>query len=106
MLSLDVSDPSRPREVGRLTLPPDEIPHWIALEPSGGRLVITGYRELESRVLLARLDRIIGALRLDDLHDARREPAWGGLRARAVAAWPNGTGPAARGRVQPVEPEI
>ena len=65
ILSLDVSDPSRPREVGRLTFGPDEIPHWLALEPEGDRLAITGYRELESRVLLARLDRRSGALRLD-----------------------------------------
>lgn len=65
VLSLDVSNPSRPREVSRLTLRPDEIPHWIALEPNGDRVVITGYRELESRVLLARLDRTTGALRLD-----------------------------------------
>jgi hypothetical protein len=65
VLSLDVSDPSRPREVSRLTLRPDEIPHWIALEPNADRLVITGYGALESRVLLAKLDRTTGALRLD-----------------------------------------
>ena len=65
VLSLDVSDPSRPREVSRLTLGSDEIPHWIALEPEGDRLVITGYRELEARVLLAHLDRMTGALSLD-----------------------------------------
>lgn len=65
LVSLDVSDPSRPREASRLTLGPNEIPHWIALEPNGDRLVITGYRELASRVLLARLDRRTGALTLD-----------------------------------------
>jgi hypothetical protein len=65
ILSLDVSDPGRPREVGRLTLEPDEIPHWLALEPNGDRVVITGYRAIESRVLLARLDRSTGALHLD-----------------------------------------
>jgi hypothetical protein len=65
VLSLDISDPSRPREVSRLTFRPDEIPHWIALEPNGDRLAITGYRELESRVLLAQLDRGSGALSLD-----------------------------------------
>jgi hypothetical protein len=65
VLSLDISDPSRPCEVNRLTLRPEEIPHWIALEPTGDRLVITGYRALESRVVLAQLDRTTGALRLD-----------------------------------------
>jgi hypothetical protein len=65
VLSLDISDPSRPREVSRLSLRPNEVPHWIALEPNGDRLVITGYQELASRVLLAKLDRRSGALRLD-----------------------------------------
>ena len=65
VVSLDISDPSHPREAGRLTLGPDEIPHWIALEPNGDRLVITGYEGIESRVLLAQVDRTNGALRLD-----------------------------------------
>jgi len=65
IISLDVSDSRHPREVGRLTLGPHEIPHWIALEPNGDRLVITGYEEIESRVLLAVVDRRTGALRLD-----------------------------------------
>lgn len=65
IVSLDVSDPSRPREVGRLVLGPNEIPHWIAMEPAGDRLVITGYGDLAARVLLARVDRRTGALELD-----------------------------------------
>jgi hypothetical protein len=71
VMSLDISDPSHPREVGRLTLRPGEIPHWIALEPNGDRLVITGYGDIESRVLLARLDRATGALRLDTTFKTR-----------------------------------
>ena len=65
VITLDVSDPSHPREVSRLTLGPQQIPHWIALEPNGDRIVITGYVDIESRVLLARLDRTTGVLRLD-----------------------------------------
>jgi hypothetical protein len=65
VLSLDLSDPSQPREVGRLTLAPTEIPHWLGLEPNGERVVITGYQELESRILLAHLDRVTGSLTLD-----------------------------------------
>jgi hypothetical protein len=65
VLSLDVSDPSHPREASRLTLEPTEIPHWIALEPNGDRLVVTGYEALESRILIAHVDRESGALRLD-----------------------------------------
>jgi hypothetical protein len=88
VLSLDISDPSRPREVSRLTLGPSQIPHWIALEPNGDRLVITGYEELESRVLLAELDRRSGALRLDPTFKARNadQPGVDFGRER----WPHG----------------
>jgi hypothetical protein len=65
VVSLDVSDPAHPHEVGRLTLGDDEIPHWIALEPSGHRLVITGYRGLATWVLLADVDQSNGGLALD-----------------------------------------
>ena len=65
VVSLDISDPGRPREVSRLTLESDEVPHWMALEPSGSRVVITGYRELAPWVLLASLDRATGALEVD-----------------------------------------
>jgi len=88
VLSLDVSDPSHPREVGRLRLRPDEIPHWIALEPSGDRFVITGYDELESRVLLAELDRTTGALRLDTAFRSPGAPRPGIDFARE--RWPHG----------------
>ena len=65
VVSLDVRDSKRPREVSRLALAPDQIPHWIGLEPNGDRLVITGYKALESRVLLARVNPGTGALGLD-----------------------------------------
>jgi len=86
--SLDISDPSHPREVGRLTLRPGEIPHWIALEPSGDRLVITGYGDIESRVLLARLDRATGALHLDTSFKTRGAEQPGVDFAREQ--WPHG----------------
>ena len=63
--TLDVSEPSQPREMSRLTLGQDDVPHWIALEPGGRRIVITGYRGLQSRVLIANLDVTTGALTVD-----------------------------------------
>lgn len=55
-------------EDGR-TVPSDAAaardPTLIAAEPHGDRLVITGYELLESRLLVARVDRATGALRLD-----------------------------------------
>ena len=65
MVSLDVSDPAHPREVSRLVLGADQVPHWMALEPSGRRLVITGYRDLATWVLLADLDGASGRVTLD-----------------------------------------
>ncbi len=93
VVSLDVSNPDHPREVGRLVLGPDEVPHWIGLEPSGKRVVITGYRELATWVLLADLDPATGALQLDSTF---RDPASerpGVSLGRGQ--WPHGTtGPA------------
>jgi hypothetical protein len=65
VVSLDISDPSRPREVSRLTLDSADVPHWIALEPNQRRLVITGYGTLQHRVLIATFDARTGRLALD-----------------------------------------
>jgi hypothetical protein len=93
IVSLDVSDPARPREPARLTLPPDQIPHWLGLEPSGHRLAITGYRALAPWVLLAHLDRVTGALSLDTTFKAPGAAQPGVYLGRDE--WPHGrTGPA------------
>jgi hypothetical protein len=65
VVSLDISNPAAPREVGRLALDSADVPHWIALEPNSRRLVITGYGALQHRVLLAAFDSATGALSLD-----------------------------------------
>ncbi len=66
VVSLDIRDPAAPREVSRLTLGADDVPHWIALSPDHGRVVITGYEALKHRVLIARLDTATGQLALDE----------------------------------------
>ncbi len=65
VVSFDISDPSKPQEASRLAMGPGDVPHWIALEPSTKRLVITGYGKMEDRVLLATFDSATGALALD-----------------------------------------
>jgi hypothetical protein len=66
LVSLDMSSPSKPKEVSRLVLPKGQQPHWISLAPDGERIVISGGKEaLETRVLLARIERSTGALKLD-----------------------------------------
>jgi hypothetical protein len=88
VISLDVSDPNHPREVSRLTLQPHEVPHWLGLEPRGNRVVITGYEQIESRLLLAVVDRTTGALRLDTSFKPRdaEQPGIDFNRER----WPHG----------------
>ncbi|HWF00688.1 MAG TPA: hypothetical protein VG248_12885, partial [Caulobacteraceae bacterium] len=65
VVSLDMSDPEHPREVGRLLMAPDEYPHWLGLEPSGDRLAITGYGALATRLRFAHIDRATGKLSAD-----------------------------------------
>jgi hypothetical protein len=65
IVSLDMHDPAHPREVSRLLLNANEYPHWLALEPGGNRLVITGYGALATRALFATVDRDTGQLVLE-----------------------------------------
>lgn len=67
LVSLDISNSSKPVEVSRLVLGENEKPHWIALEPNGKRIVISGGKgALESRLLIAKIDVKTGKLRLDE----------------------------------------
>jgi hypothetical protein len=88
VVSLDVSNPARPREVSRLVLGADDVPHWIALEPNQRRLVITGYGAMQHRVLVATFDPGTGRLELDSRFrdEGSREP---GVRMEGKS-WPHG----------------
>ncbi|MEO5800680.1 MAG: hypothetical protein ABIZ70_05855 [Gemmatimonadales bacterium] len=66
VVSLDISDPAKPREVSRVTLGADDVPHWISVEPNHKRVVITGYGAMASRVMLANFDDVTGKLTLDE----------------------------------------
>ncbi|MBW4052473.1 MAG: hypothetical protein HIU85_13610 [Proteobacteria bacterium] len=65
IVSVDLRDPEHPHIVSRIFLPSDEYPHWIALEPQGDRLVITGYGALATWVRFATINRRTGTLRLE-----------------------------------------
>ena len=65
LIALDVSNPEKPVEVSRLVLDPRyPMPHWLAADRKGDRLVITG--DMERWVLVARLDPRKGTLTLDE----------------------------------------
>jgi len=65
VVSLDISDPAAPREASRVTLGPNDVPHWIAISGDHRRVVITGYGALKHHVLIARFDPVTGQLTLD-----------------------------------------
>lgn len=88
VVSLDISDPTAPREAGRVTLGPDDVPHWIAVSGDRQRVVITGYGALKHRVMIARLDPATGGLAMDERfrEEGAAEP---GFRMDGKA-WPHG----------------
>jgi len=88
VVSLDIRTPSAPREVSRLTLGETDVPHWIAIAPDRRRIVITGYKGLTHRALIARVDQATGRLSLDDRfrEEGASEP---GFRMDNKA-WPHG----------------
>lgn len=66
VVSLDVSNPAKPREVSRLVLGGDMEPHWMAKDESGTRLVVnTGGHAGDARMYLLRINPKTGALSKD-----------------------------------------
>jgi hypothetical protein len=66
VVSLDISDPAAPRQVSRVALGPDDVPHWISMSQDRRRVVVTGYRAMKHRVVIARFDSATGRLTLDE----------------------------------------
>jgi hypothetical protein len=88
VVSLDISDPTAPREVSRVTLGPEDVPHWISMSQDRRRVVVTGYGEMKHRVVIARFDSASGRLSLDDRF---REPGASAPGFRMDdKTWPHG----------------
>jgi hypothetical protein len=64
---LDIADPEHPREVSSVVFGNDEEPHWLAIDPSGRRLVLNsaGYTK-SNRLFVINFDPATGALSIDD----------------------------------------
>jgi hypothetical protein len=88
VVSLDVSDPAHPREVSRVSLGPNDVPHWIGIEPNHKRVVITGYQAMKTRVIMANFDARTGKLSFDERFRAPGSRELG-IRLEATA-WPHG----------------
>jgi hypothetical protein len=92
LIVLDVSNPEKPVEVSRLVLDKKfTMPHWLAADRKGNRLVLTGADQ--SWLLLLRLDPRTGKLSTDEaFHNA-------GAKSAGISFdrsdWPHGkNGPA------------
>jgi hypothetical protein len=62
LIVLDLSDPGHPVQVDELEFDERAVPHWISLEPSGNRIVLTGGGTLSGRVVMLRIDPESGEL--------------------------------------------
>lgn len=66
VVALDVSNPSKPKEVSRFVFGGEMEPHWMAKDESGTRLVVnTGGHAGDSNIYLLRIDPKTGALSKD-----------------------------------------
>ncbi len=89
LVSLDLNDPDNPKEVGYVNLGEGNYPHWIALEPSERRIVVTGFGDMLNNVMMVTVDPMTGALAID--HDFGED----GIASFGGTDWPHGsTGPA------------
>jgi hypothetical protein len=86
---LDIADPERPREVSSLVVADDERPHWMAMDPSGRRVVVnSSHSGTGNRLFVLDFDPAGGRLSLDERF---RDP--GSTRAGISLArrnWPHG----------------
>ena len=66
LVALDISNPQNPREASTLALGDDEEPHWIAIDPTGRRIVLNsgGYAK-GNRLFIINFDPATGTLSLD-----------------------------------------
>jgi 56kDa selenium binding protein (SBP56) len=88
VVALDISDPAAPREVSRVALGEGDVPHWISISPDQRRVVITGYKDLQHRVMIARFDSATGALSMDERF--REQGASGPGFRMDDKTWPHG----------------
>jgi hypothetical protein len=89
LVAMDISDPEHPREVSSVSVGDDESPHWIALDPTGTRVVLnSGGGGTGNRLFIIDFDPAIGKLSVDQrFRDAGAKTA--GVRLTGKT-WPHG----------------
>ena len=67
VVALDIADPGHPREASTLVVGDDEQPHWIAIDPTGRRVVLNSSGGgTGNRLFLITFDPATGRLSLDE----------------------------------------
>jgi hypothetical protein len=93
LVALDISDPENPREVSSVSFGDDEEPHWIAIDPTGRRVVLNS-GGAGNRLFVVNFDPATGKLTMDERFRDPDDPRPGfNLNGKT---WPHGfTGKAA-----------
>ena len=92
---LDMSDPSHPVEVDRLTMAERWDPHWLSMEPNGNRIVLTSGPGLTHyRVVVMTLDTLSGGIAIDSTFRDPGATVPGVSFART--SWPHGAAGSAK----------
>jgi hypothetical protein len=89
LVALDIADPEHPREVSSVKLGDDELPHWIAIDGSGRRVVLNSAGSgAGNRLFVINFDPASGTLSLDDrFRDAGAARAGVSMTQKT---WPHG----------------
>lgn len=66
ILTLDISDASRPRELARTTLTEPFLPHWSQADPGTNRIAVTGLGPAGMKVIIFWVDTSTGRLTVDN----------------------------------------
>jgi len=74
LVTLDISDPSEPREVSRLPTEDGFAPHWLAKDPGSNRLIVGAENEIGGgdRMLMVIFDPLTGELSWDETLRAKQ----------------------------------
>ena len=64
--TIDISDPSHPREVGSLATDSTFFPHWISKDPGSDRVIVTDQGDGPPMIRLGRLNSATGRVTWDD----------------------------------------
>jgi hypothetical protein len=92
LVTLDVSNPARPRETSRLAFPADFAPHWLSKDPRSNRLVLGAELGGEQGMYLLLVDPKTGRVRFDPSVGSAKRPGYLDFHRES---WPHGsTGPA------------